>query len=180
MPDRVEAIKDAATQLKGVREDLTALTGAIDKLASKEDLAGEAKSARKWQGWIVLALLLVMAIGLSLVFLVKQASNQADFNGVAAVLAADQAAASEQVSRQTKRIAQNLKATNDILIECTTPSTKNDTHECYEATLANQQTSVGQINVVSMAAVSCANAGNPEIGAVRKCVHAIITDGDQG
>lgn len=159
MPERTAALEAAAKQLAGVRDDLAGLSASIDNLASKGKT--ESKGRKKWNWIVVIALAVGAALAVTNIVLVRQVQGQSEDNG-------DQLTALHQLGHRTK-------ITNDLLIECTTPSIPSDTHECYEAQVAQYATQTGDLVAASIAANSCADLpGTQSISEIRKCVQGIL------
>lgn len=168
MPERTAALEHAAQQLAGVRDDLAALSTSIDKLASKGDVRGvvaaqksESKGRKRWNWIIAVALAVGFALAVTNIIVALNVLGQSNSNG-------DQLTAIQHLSRQTG-------ITNDLLIECTTPSIPGDTHECYEAQVAQYATQTGDLVAAAIATSACTDLpGSQPIGDIRKCVQRIL------
>lgn len=163
-------------ELHATREAMIDVVGALDKLASQDyvrELHVETKKRARRQFWIVTALSLVI-IGLlgGVVFLgVKVYNISNNVNGLA-INAVHTSKVNQRLNHRTQRAI-------NILLECTTPSTKHDPHECSDQGMANQAAAVGQLLSGIFAANTCADQpGTLTYPELRSCVKNLLPDPD--
>jgi hypothetical protein len=163
VPERTAAIREATAAIQELR-------GSIDSLATKKDLLEDRRSRKRVNRLFALAVVVIVLLLGGIGYIALQAREQANFNGTAATQAKDAA-------KTLKVTVHQIRKTNDILIECTTPSTKNDVHECQESALASQRAYIGELTAAILASNACSSGREDvTIEELRACVRALVPD----